>query len=367
MKNICVVYGGKSAEHDISILTAIQAMKNLNKEKYNIIPLYQTKNCEFVVPDDFLNPKTYLNKNLKCNKVYFDFGNSQIIIKSFLKKHIKVDVVLNCCHGLNGEDGTISALCNLLNVPCTSSNILGSCICMDKIIMKNIFIANNIPSVKYIYCTSDDDIEKVCENASLLGFPLIVKPSNLGSSIGVSKANNIDELKQCINLALCFDSRVLIEQCLENFKEINIACIKSDADILLSDTEQPISWQDFLNFDDKYISQNGKKILNPQLSESVLNQIQNLAKKLYNIFDLSGVIRIDFMVKDENVYVNEINTIPGSLAFYLFKGKNIDFFELLDKLIYNAELKFKKTNLHKYSFESNVLANYDKNINKYKK
>ncbi len=367
MKNIMVLYGGKSVEHDISVLTAIQVMQNLDKNKYNIIPVYQTLNCEFIIVKDHLNPKTYMGDIKKFKPVNFVFGNGEIVVGTIIKKHIPIDCAINCCHGNCGEDGTLNALMNLAHIPITSPQIMSSCVCMDKVIMKDIFRANNIPCVDYILITDKDfnnqDLEKKVTD---LKYPLIVKPANLGSSIGINKVKNLKELYDAVEIALYYDSRVIIEKCLENFKEINISCL-GDEDVTFSRLEEPLSWQNFLNFDNKYTQKNAKKILDPKLKSDVLEKIYDISKKVWDIFDLSGVVRIDYMVDGDNVYINEINTVPGSLAFYLWKGK-FEFFELLDKIIEIAISKFNKQNKHKYTFTSSVLADYKPNsMNKYAK
>ena len=370
MQNIVIFYGGKSVEHDISVLTAISAMKNMDKSKYNIIPIYITRQNKFIVPSNYLNVKNYAGEIKKFKQVEFVFGSNKIKVGRF--KQIEVSCAINCCHGFFGEDGTISAICNLCNIPLTATDILGASTCMDKVIMKDIFVANNIPCVKYLlvtkldYSLNSQNVLKQITNT--LEYPIIVKPSNLGSSIGITKANNQDELCDAIQIAFCYDDRVIVENCLQNFKEINIACL-GDEICEVSSLEQPAGWQDFLNFDDKYLdtSIRAKKILNPKLKAKVKEQIKNLAKKCFKVFNLSGVVRIDFMVEGDNVYVNEINTVPGSLAFYLWQQK-YDYFELIDKLIELAKQKYKNKNLHKYTYSSNILADYkENNINKYSK
>ncbi len=374
MQNILVFYGGKSVEHDISVITAIQTLKNINKEKYNIFPIYQTKNNNFVILKHYLNPKTYTKQIKQFKKVDFLFGQSKIKIGKIFKKTYKIDCAINCLHGINGEDGTLSALMNLCDIPLSSSSILGSSVCMDKIIMKDVFVANKIPCVDYTYITQKDyDFNKdLCIKNILntIDLPLIVKPSNLGSSIGITKATTEKELCDALEIALCYDKRVIIEKCLENFKEVNISCLGNE-DCELSSMEQPINWQNFLNFQDKYqqTDKQNTKILNPDLDDNVKEQIKILSKKMFKVFDLSGVVRIDFMVDENNiVYVNEINTVPGSLAFYLWKDKDVEFFELIDKLISLAKEKHKHLNMHKYNFTSNVLSEFKgQQLNKYAK
>ena len=370
MQNIVIFYGGKSVEHDISVLTAISAMKNMDKSKYNIVPVYLTRQNKFILPNDYLNVKSYAGEIKRFKQVEFVFGSNKIKVGKF--KQIEVSCAINCCHGFFGEDGTISAICNLCNIPLTSTDILGASTCMDKVIMKDVFVANDIPCVKYLLVTKydfDQNRKEAIENIlEKIDFPIIVKPSNLGSSIGITKANNQDELCDALEIAFCYDHRVIVEKCLQDFKEINIACL-GDEICEVSSLEQPAGWQDFLNFDDKYTDARvrAKKIVNPKLRPKVKQQIEDLAKKCFKVFDLSGVVRIDFMVEGDNVYVNELNTVPGSLAFYLWQQK-YDYFELIDKLIELAKNKYKNKNMHKYTYSSNVLIDYKENsINKYSK
>lgn len=362
MQNLLVFYGGKSVEHDISILTAIQTMKNINKQKYNIIPIYLTKNLKFVSPINYLDIKTYTSKKMKYKKVDFLYGERKI--KLGLKTY-EIYCAINCFHGVTGEDGTLYALMNLCDIPITSCSILASSICMDKVIMKDVFRANNIPCVDYMLVTYDDyflNQEETIKNIQdKINYPVIVKPSNLGSSIGIEKATNLKELENALDIAFCYDRRVIVEKCLQDFKEVNISCLGNNF-CELSSLEQPQNWKDFLNFEDKYTKKEviSQKILNPQLDPKIEEKIKTLAKECFKVFDLSGVIRIDFMVKDENVYVNEINTVPGSLSFYLWKGKNVEFFELIERLIDLAIKKHKQQSLCNFEYKSNVLENYSK-------
>ncbi len=369
MQNIIVVYGGKSVEHDISILTAIQTMKNINRQKYNVIAVYQTKDCPFVSLKNPLDIKTYINHDKKYKKVDFILGERKIKVGH---KKLHVHCAINCCHGAYGEDATLCALMNLCDIPITSCSMLASSVCMDKIITKDIFRANNIPCVDYIGITYDEYFlhqEKMLKCiVQKLSFPVIVKPSNLGSSIGIEKATNVSELTKSLDIAFCYDRRVIVEQCLQDFSEINIACLGNNF-CELSSLEQPKNWKDFLNFDDKYTNREmaSQKVLNPKLDKGIEKKIKSLAKLCFKVFDLSGNIRIDFMVKGGEVFVNEINTIPGSLAFYLWKGKNIEFFELIDKMIDIAIQKHKQESLCIRDFDSTVLKSFQTNSAKISK
>lgn len=369
MQNIIVLYGGKSVEHDISILTAIQTMKNTNRQKYNVIAVYQTKDCEFISPQNPCDIKTYINGVKKFKKVEFLFGEHKIKLG---RKILSIYCAVNCCHGAFGEDATLCALMNLCDIPITSCSMLSSSVCMDKIITKDVLVANNIPCVSYMgisyaeyFSQQEQTLKKIQQK---LDFPLIVKPSNLGSSIGIEKATNISELANSLDIAFCYDTRVIVEKCLEDFTEINIAVLGNNH-CELSQMEKPTNWKDFLNFDDKYTKQSviSKKILNPKLSKPVEQKIKDLAVKCFKVFDLSGNIRIDFLIKDSEVFVNEINTIPGSLAFYLWKGKNIEFFELIDKMIEIAIKKHKQQSLCCFDYKSDVLKSYSENSAKMSK
>lgn len=374
MKNLAIFYGGKSVEHDISIITAIQVMNNIDKTKYNIVPIYISESNSWYVLDDYLNLNIYTNKNYKGINLVTGFFDGFVVCKKHfgLKKYKKIDVAINCCHGLNGEDGTLSGLFELGNIPYVGSSVVASSVGMDKVLMKDVFVANNIPCVKYLsfnFKEYEDNSSEIILNAEVkLAYPIIVKPCNLGSSIGINISKNREELQKNIKIALNFDKKVILEQVVPFLREINCSVLGTMQNTEISILEEPKNWKTFLDFDEKYINGNKdktKKIIDVKLEKNIENQIKSLSKKVFDVLGCSGVVRIDFLLNDNTgeVFVNEINTIPGSFASYLWSHK-YSTTALLDKLIENATSEYIFKNTHTYAYKSNVLNNY-KNSTKF--
>lgn len=368
MKNLAVFYGGKSAEHDISIITAMQVINNLDKSKYNVVPVYIKYDNSWHVLEDYKNMHIYAQEKQKGKALATGFFDGNLIFKSAFgfKKYAHIDIAINCCHGLNGEDGTLSGLLTLANIPYVGSNTLSSSIGMDKVIMKDVFIANNIPCVDYTFFNKPDyeknKADIILDAEVKLGYPIIVKPANLGSSIGINISNNRQELEENIAIALEFDSKVILEKVITDLREINCSCIGIGNDVETSLLEEPKNWKTFLTFDEKYLSSNqdgSKKTIGITLGTKLDKQIHNLSKKIFATLGCSGVVRIDYLFDTVNnkIYANEINTIPGSYAHYLWKHK-YTFSELLDKLIDDCQKEYLYNNSHNYTHKSNVLQNY---------
>ncbi|HKL73796.1 MAG TPA: hypothetical protein VJ903_02775, partial [Clostridia bacterium] len=317
-KNIALVYGGESCEHDISIITAL-GIYNAVRWDYNVILTYM-KNGKFFIGEKLSKIKSYTSfTDNKLTEVFFQNG---CIIKK--KKHSfqyqMIDCALLCNHGGEGENGSLSGYFEIAKVPYTACGVLASSICMDKIFTKYLLEKFHIPVLTYKVFKKGMDFDYLQD----LVYPVIIKPACLGSSVGISLANNIDELKTGIELGLMFDNKLLIEKALTEFEEFNCAVCAGDNDILVSEIEKPIFKTGYLNFYDKYISGDSVRELPANIPDKVSKKINSLCKQIYTMFELKGVVRIDFLYKDEKLYVNEINTIPGSLSTYLFKSKNID-------------------------------------------
>ena len=375
MKNLAIFYGGKSSEHDISIITAIQVMKNLDKRKYNIFPVYITQNNSWLMLKKYLDINIYANKNFKGSELVTGFFNGSLMKKNILgfKTLKKIDVSINCMHGLNGEDGTLAGMLELAEIPYVGSGVVASAVGMDKVIMKDVFKANNIPCARYLGLKKEDiNSNEMLDLAERkLGYPIIVKPANLGSSIGINISNNREELIKNIEIALNFDKKIILEQVIPNLREINCSVIGCDDYVETSLLEEPIGWKTFLNFDEKYIQKNanGSKVLDVHVSEDIDKKIKSLSIKVFKLLGCSGIVRIDYLFDDKSkkVYVNEINTIPGSYANYLWRDK-YTFSVLLDRLIDMAVKEYICKNKYKYTFSSYVLDQYGigGNINKNK-
>lgn len=368
MKNLAIFYGGKSAEHDISILTAIGVMQSLNKEKYNIVPIYVTKNNRWLVLKNYLDVNTYTKNFKRRETLVGGFFNGFLLKKGLFgfKRFKKIDVAINCMHGLNGEDGSLAGLLQLNEIVCVGSGVVASAVGMDKVLQKDIFTKNNIPCAKYTHIHEQQFIlhkeEIVQQIENQINYPMVVKPANLGSSIGINISKNREELIKNIEIALNFDKKIIIEEQILNLREINCSVIGNSLGAETSILEEPKNWKTFLDFNEKYLMQNkngNKKEINVDLGEELNNQIKDLAKKVFNLLGCSGVVRIDFLLDDKTkqIYVNEINTIPGSYSNYLWKHK-YSFGALLDELIDMSTKEYLYNAKYKYAFESNVLNQY---------
>lgn len=374
MKNVGILFGGRSVEHEVSVITAMQIIENIDKTKFNPVPIYINKNGEWLVSESFLRFESFKNEkfenakkiimspNYKDGKLYLHPND----IKLFTKKDLQsIDVFFPAFHGTNGEDGTIQGLLELIGLPYVGAGVLSSSVGMDKIIMKDIFKSNNIPVVDYTYyyrSTWETRREYVLNDIeSKITYPLFVKPANLGSSIGISKIKIKEELENALELAFSYDRKIIIEKAVENPREINCAVMGYEDDLEVSLCEEPLGWKEILSFEDKYVKNNKSakgdnknKNIPADLSDELRTQIENYAKLAFKSIDCRGNARIDFLVKDNQVFVNEINTMPGSIAFYLWEGRGYSFQELITKMIDIAIRAQKDKESNIYTYDSNL-------------
>ncbi len=337
-----VIFGGTSTEHEVSIVSGTSVIKNLNKEKYEIYPIYINKNGEWF-------KYTYQNQEFKVGDEIIGKERIENIFE-YLKKLDKVFPVL---HGLGGEDGTIQGLLELLKIPYVGTRVLGSSICMDKAYTKLIFEKAEIPQAEYVYIRKNEDdyifiekdfTEEKCDIYELIQkitekieFPMFIKPSNSGSSVGINRANNALELAKAIEYASNYDNKILIEEKI-NGREIECAVLGNE-EVEASCLGEILAAEEFYTFSAKYQNQESKTVMPADLPENLSNEVRNLAKKAYKAADCKGLSRVDFFVDDKNnkIYINEINTMPGftQISMYpkLWEKSGMKYTELLDKLI----------------------------------
>ena len=357
MEKLHIIFGGASVEHDVSIITALQTYNAL-KDKYNIQLIYCSRNNKFFLTDK-TTTNDYIDKDLlikKSTQVAI-FNNGIYKVKKNKLKYIgEINLVINCCHGGMGEDGRLKALLDYNNIASSSSNTIPSAVCMNKEYAKLVAQSLNIPIVDYVVVDSCANLSEKVEN---LSDNLIVKPCSLGSSIGVLKSNKA-QLKDDVEIVLHLDNHVLIENEITPLIEYNCALIKDGDNILLSQIEQPVNKSDILSFEDKYITSEQTRIIPAEIPKEREDLIYEYSKKIYQHLNLNGVVRIDYLYSKENnqVYFNEINTIPGSLSYYLFEGLGVSYIKLMEILIKNI----KPNTLQPY-FSSTILENL-KNIGK---
>jgi D-alanine-D-alanine ligase len=356
-----VIFGGRSVEHEVSVITAYQVIEVL-KGKFSVAPIYITKDGEWILVrhHSFSDFKASYPK-IKGKRVYVVPGKGLGV--GLFKRLLPLDVVIPLVHGTYGEDGTLQGLLELINIPYIGSGVVGSAICMDKVMAKRLFSSAGLPVLPYLWFKKSEDRESIIERIEReLSYPLFVKPANLGSSIGVNIVRNRDDLEFALDVAFSYDLKVIAEKALEGAKEINCAVLEGIPPVA-SVCEEPVSWSEFLSFEDKYIfggkekgmKGSGRKIP-ADIPDQLREKIQGMAISAFSATDCRGVVRVDFLVKNEDVYINEINTIPGSLSFYLWKAAGIQFSELLDRLILLAKDIFSEKSTLFYKYDSQILC-----------
>ncbi len=330
---IIVFFGGRSCEHDISIITGLQAMSACRDKNTGV---YIDGDGVWWTSDGFDSVNAVKNKKFSGRRVHIRPGEPYLYCKN--KRLTKIDAALLCMHGVLGEDGALQGLLEMCGIPYTGSGVLASAVGMNKLYSKRIFEGAGIDVLPYEPISRaeyESDTHAVLKRLTeKLGYPMIVKPCNLGSSIGISIADDNNALYKAIRVAFEWDDTVLVEKALTDFTEVNCAVLGDGDGVIASETEQPVGWKSFLTFKDKYSGdvKSSRHKIPADVSAEINDRIQELAVRAFGAVGCSGVARIDFLVKDGNIYVNEINTIPGSLANALFR-KDMDFSRLIDRLI----------------------------------
>lgn len=382
---IGVFFGGKSVEHEVSIISALQVVENLDKEKYDIIPIYISKDNKFYSSEFLSDINRYkdLDEIVRLSdEVYFTHENGSLLVNKkdgiFKKVLFKIDIVFPVVHGLNVEDGTLEGFLEMYNIPYVGCDVCSSAVGMNKIIFKKVLESSNIPVVEYDTLNISEfeqDSKKAFEKIKdKLSLPIIVKPANLGSSVGIEIIKDEKEFVPKMQQVFEFCENVLIERCITNLREINCSVVGDFSSQEVSVLEEPIKEDEILSYKDKYLG-NGKggklskmggkssgmasltRKIPAQLDKDQEDEIYNLAKNTFKLLNCEGISRIDFIIDGDNnkIYVNEINTIPGSLSFYLWEPKGVKFSELLDKAIRIAIKRQERRNKITYSTNVNIL------------
>ena len=386
-----VIFGGETVEHEVSIISAIQAMKNIDDEKYEIIPIYITKDREWYTGNILKDIEVYQDLDMIkrfCSNVVLYYKNGKYVLQKkngLFRKEIKeVDIVFPVVHGTNVEDGVLQGYLETIGIPFVGPNVYAAVAGQDKSIMKDIWKNANLPMTEYFSFYDVDynqDSDEIIKKAKKIGFPVIVKPASTGSSVGISVCENEDDLKEAIEDAINYDNKIIIEEVVKNLKEVNIAVMGNYENQTVSEIEEVLSSNKFLTYQDKYIGNSkGSKLkggkttsskgmastsrkLPADLDKKTRETIEEVAVKAFKALGSSGNSRIDFLIdsKTNKVYINEINSIPGSLAFYLWDAKNIDFKTLLDDMINIGIKDYKKRISKTHSFDTNILEGFANN------
>ncbi len=385
--NIAVFFGGESVEHEVSIISAHQAIEALDKNKYNVIPVYVSKERKLYVSDllkDISNYKDLKHLISQCTQVSITSEDNRVVIRPvkpslFGPKELgTIDVAIPVMHGTNGEDGTIQGFFEMLRVPYAGCDLYGAAIGQDKVLQKNVLNDNNLPITNWFWVYGsemDTHQSEILDKVHRLIYPVIIKPARTGSSVGISIAHNDEEYLACFDEARQYDEKIITEKVVKPMREINCSVVGDSYSCVASVLEEvsSVSQDELLSFSDKYLggsksakSEGSKgmastaRIVPAPLTDEQTRLIQQLAKETFRVLGTSGVCRIDFLMDADTkkVYVNEINTIPGSLAFYLWKAAGVSFSELMDKLVELALDRERRRSKMTFSYETNILSNF---------
>ena len=377
--NIGVFFGGCSTEHEISVISASQAMSAIDRSVYDVTPVYITKQGRWYTGEALFDVKNYRDVPsllAKCTEVYMkpvkgDF-NLYINRRKMFGSDIaaKLDVAIPVLHGSYGEDGTFEGVLDAIGIPYAGCDVLASANGMDKITMKMILQACNVPVVDYVWFTDRqwsadrDGMLKLVESS--LGYPVIVKPANLGSSVGIGRAANRERLIECIDEAEKYSSRIIVEHMVDNLHEVNCSVLGDCDDYITSVCEEPIKSGEILSYEDKYMGgtkcakgmQASQKRIPADLPKEVSDRIRFLAGETFRVLSCHGVSRVDIIMDADNgnIYVNEINTIPGSLSFYLWEASGISFDKLMDRLVKLALKRERERGMKIKSYDQNIFS-----------
>ena len=375
---IGVIYGGETVEHEVSVISALQAMNNLNEDKYDIVPIYISKDriwytghmlrdIEFY--KEFEDEKKYATKVMLYKK-----GKTFLLQRTtglFRKDITDLDVILPVVHGNNVEDGSLAGLLDSIGIPYVGSHVLGGALGQDKVVMKQVMESVNLPIVPYTWFYDSeylDNKENILKEIKKIGYPVIVKPATLGSSIGIEVAKNEKDIESKIEDAMEYDTKIVVEKVIENLTEVNASVLGNYEYQKVSPLEEEI-----LSFADKYLGNAKSKgtaskgmastsrIVPARIPEKLTKEIQDTAKQVFKVLNLSGVCRVDFLIdnKENKFYVNEPNTCPGSLSFYLWKEAGMKYSELLDEMVSIAIKEYKHKNQKTMSFKSSIFDGFN--------
>lgn len=375
---VLVVFGGESTEHEVSIISALQAIKSIDENKYEVIPLYISKDKVWYTGKMLDEIEFYkdLDNNLKfATKVVLYKKNKSFYLRKvdgLINKDITdVDVVLPVVHGSGVEDGTLAGYLDTIGIPYCGSKVLGSALGQDKVVIKQILKSENIPVVDYTYFYDYEYLEnetEILKNIKKLTYPVVVKPATLGSSIGITFVKSEKDIKSAINEAIKYDNKILVEKAVSNLTEVNASVIGNCEYQKVSCLEEVAGLDEILSFTDKYLGGSKSKgmasasrIIPARISDKLTKDIKETSKKVFKLLNLSGVCRIDYLIdsKTHKYYVNEPNTCPGSLSFYLWKEEGLSYKEMLDEIITLAIKDYKNKNKKVKSFESNILKGFN--------
>ena len=378
-----VIFGGRSVEHDVSVVTGNQVMRAFDESQYDVVPIYVSRDGRWYSGEPLLKLENFKDDEVVSHKGVHNVVLSPSVqhhgliiepVSSWMQRSVvqRLDVVFPAIHGSHGEDGTLQGLIELADIPYAGCGVLGSALCNDKVISKAVLQQNGIPVVAGDVVVRsewldnrDDTLQRLQEK---IGLPMFVKPATLGSSIGVGRAVDLDTLAVSLDIALNFDRRALVEKAVKDPIEINCAVMGYDASFQASVLEQPVSWDDYLTYEEKYMRGGGgmksqERIIPAPISDAMTERIQNMTIEAFKALDGRGIARIDFILEsdqgvlteDSPVYLNEVNTMPGSLAFYLWQETGMSQSEVVDNLVKLGRDAYADKRRNTYNYQTSLI------------
>ncbi len=378
-----VVFGGSSVEHEVSIISASQAMAALDREKYDVVPVYLSKHHQLFSSEKFTEVETFRD----LDKIEKSFPQVSLVREkskyflvpvkpSLFSKPIEIDLMIPVVHGTHCEDGTVQGLFESVGIPYAGCDVIAAAVGQDKVVMKHILQNSGIPIVDWFWFYRYEFERSSSEfliRANALGFPVVVKPANLGSSVGITVAKTEEEFIVAVREASRYDVKIVVEKAVTELREVNCSVLGFDSEMKASVLEEVRKSDEILSYENKYTSgskgsskgmASASRIVPAPLNEHQTQEIQHYAIETFKALGSSGVARIDFLLDESThrVYVNEINTIPGSLAFYLWDASGMDFTALMDQLVKQAVDRQRMREKMIFSYDTNLLASYKKGV-----
>lgn len=361
--DVAVAFGGVSNENEISVITGTMAINVLKSGGLSVLPVFISQSGNILCGESLSDINNFKsNANIKAQKAVFSPEGIWGCNKNGKPKTLyKISCVLNCCHGGYGEGGGLSGLCRIYGLPLASAGVFESALFINKYYTKLILNALKVKCAPYSLVRSSEDIPKAIKK---IGFPIIVKPRNLGSSIGVVKAETEEEVYSAVESALCLDDGAVCEKYFKDRREINCAAYYKDGEVITSLCEEAKTQGEFLSYDDKY-SGGGTSVYPADLPVEQSDYIIKTTQKVYSALEMRGIVRFDYIISQNAVYLSEVNTVPGSLSYYLLSHGFKDFYSVLSAVIKQAKqdkIKESKKNVIK----TGILDNFNSNACKTK-
>ncbi len=378
-----VIFGGESVEHEVSVISALQAIDNIDRKKYDVIPIYISKNKVWFTGSfllDIENYKDLSNIEKNCKEVMLCKKDNDFCLvntRGILNKVVDtIDVAFPIVHGQNVEDGTLVGFLDTIGIPYVGSCVLGASLGQDKVVLKQVLRNASIPVVDYEWFYDIDFVnnkEDILKRIKKMGYPVVVKPASLGSSVGINFVSSEKLIEDAINEAIEYDKKIIVEKAVDNLIEVNCSVVGNYEMQESSVIEEVISDNSILTYEDKYVGGekskmpskgmvNTSRIIPANIDKGLYKKIEEVSKDVFKVLNLSGICRIDYLInkKTKEFYVNEPNTIPGSLSFYLWEPKGKSYKTLLDDLITLGVKEYKNNKKKICSFDTNILKNFNR-------